>query len=101
MTGVATNLLGRWVLGVHHWKNPKYVFPEGYGDYSKKELARLTEEQRTYWLAQQVCEQIVAVTTDGQEDHEKLKFWVLLDGKPRKLTSGTVMPVGWEPKVPR
>lgn len=68
MTTVATNLLGRWVRGRRHWRNPEDL--EG---------------------------QVVAVTSDGEGDYEKLKFWVLIDGKPVKLTYATVMPEGWSP----
>lgn len=101
MTTVATNLLGRWVRGRRHWKNPEYVWPKGYVEYSKSELERLTESQRTYWLHEDLEGQVIAVTSEGIDDDEKLKFWILVDGRPVKLTYATVMPAGWLPNVER
>lgn len=98
---VATNLIGRWVRGRCHWHNPEYVHPSGFGDYSKSELKRLSENQRTYWLHKDYTERVVAITSEGSAEFEKLKFWILVDGKPRKLTYATVMPDGWLPSDER
>jgi hypothetical protein len=99
---VATNLLGRWVKGRWWHKNPEYVHPQGgFLSYTSKQLKTLTDVQMQYWAYEDLTGQVVAVTSDGEQEFQKLVFWIIVDGQTRKLQDCSVMPEGWAPEISR
>lgn len=92
---VQSNLLGRYVSG--HWRipNPKHVYQS-----DRKKGKDYPPEADDYWIWYDVIERIVAITQEKNDD-ERLIFWVLVDGTPKRLCPSTarVMPIDWTPSL--